>query len=211
MENFTYEIKEKKEQYETYEWDNVWIEHADDLSRKRVLYIGDSISCATRRVATTLAKEKILFDGFGTSKAIDNPYFKDAIKIFAKQESRRDAIIFNNGLHGWHLDDAEYRHHYEEMIKFLLTEFEHTQIIIVLTTHVNNKERDNRVVNRNKAAKELACKYGLSVIDLYTLTLKSAELLSDDGVHFKEEGYKLIAEKIIRSILEFFQDIKMEI
>ena len=64
-------------QYETYEWDNVWLDHAEDLSRRRVLYIGDSISCGSRHIATGQTCEEILFDGFGTSKALDNPYFKD--------------------------------------------------------------------------------------------------------------------------------------
>ena len=37
-----------------------------------------------------------------------------SVKLFAQQESRRDAVVFNNGLHGWHLDDStEYAEHYE--------------------------------------------------------------------------------------------------
>ena len=91
--------------YETYEWDNTWIEHADDSNRKRVLYIGDSISCGTRHIATNLTDCRILFDGFGTSKALDNPYFEDMLRLVAARESRRDAVLFNNGFHGFHLDD----------------------------------------------------------------------------------------------------------
>ena len=114
MSEFTYqEVTDKNEKYETYEWDNVWISHADELSRNRVLYIGDSISCGIRNIATRLSDEKILFDGFGTSKGIDNPFFKDSLKLFAAQESKREAVIFNNGLHGWHLDDEkEYKVYY---------------------------------------------------------------------------------------------------
>ena len=204
MTMFAYE---EKEQYETYEWDNVWIDHADDLSLKRVLYIGDSISCGMRHVATSLTENKILFDGFGTSKSLDNPYFKDAVKLFAKQESRRDAVIFNNGLHGWHLDDNEYSYHYEEMLKFLLSEFKNTPIVIILTTHISNKERNKQVVSRNNVAKKLADKYGLPVIDLYTLSLEKAELLSSDGVHFVNEGYTLFAKTLIQSLLELLPDI----
>jgi len=202
-------MKERKEQYETYEWDNVWIDHADNPSLKRVLYIGDSISCGIRHIATSLTENKILFDGFGTSKSLDNPYFKDSIKLFARQESRRNAVIFNNGLHGWHLDDGEYAHHYEEMLKFLLTEFENTPISIVLTTHVRDAERAKRVVSRNNVAKELACKYGLPIIDLHTLSLKKAELLSHDGVHFVNEGYTLLAEEVIKSALMVLSDVKI--
>ena len=40
----------------------------------------------------------------------------------------------------------------------------------------------------------------LPVIDLYTLTEKNKELLSEDGVHFTTEGYEMISEEIISFI-----------
>lgn len=209
MGSFTYEEKEKKEKFETYEWDNVWIDHANDLTTTRVLYVGDSISCGTRRIATERTNEQILFDGFGTSKAIDNPYFKDSVKLFAKQEPKTDVIIFNNGLHGWHLEEeTEYSYHYEEMIKFFLSEYKNTPLIVVLTTYVSNPERNARVIKRNEVAKEIASKYGLSVIDLYKITSESPEKLLSDGVHFSEEGYQMIADEIIKEISELFSGLK---
>jgi len=118
-DTFTYEHAAKNSIYEKYEWDNTWIERANDVTARRVLYIGDSISCVTRRVATKLTEESLLFDGFGTSKGIDNPFFKDVIKLYAMQEPGREAVIFNNGLHGWHLNMAEYAFYYEAMICYL--------------------------------------------------------------------------------------------
>lgn len=208
MKDFTYEEKDRKDKFEKYEWDNLWLDHADDLSLNRVLYIGDSISCRAGRAATAFAQEKILFDGFGTSKGIDNPYFKESVKLFAKEEERRDVVIFNNGLHGWHLEDnTEYRYHYEEMIKFLLSEFENTPLVIVLTTITADEKRNKRIQTRNKVAEEIADKYRLPVIDLYTAG--SAELLSDDGVHFKPEGDKVLAEKIVESVVKYIPDAKL--
>jgi len=58
MSDFTYEFKTSALKLETYEWDNVWLEQAPVKDAKRVLYIGDSISCATRRVATAKAETK---------------------------------------------------------------------------------------------------------------------------------------------------------
>ena len=69
--------------FETYEWDNVWLEHADTPERKRVLYIGDSISCGTRHIATNMTDGQILFDGFGTSKSLDNPWFMDNLRLIS--------------------------------------------------------------------------------------------------------------------------------
>ena len=73
MSEFTYENKDTNFELETFEWDNVWLDHITYPTLPRVLYIGDSISCGTRRVATIASGEKLLFDGFGTSKALDNP------------------------------------------------------------------------------------------------------------------------------------------
>lgn len=187
-------------QYETYEWDNTWIEHADKPELKRVLYIGDSISCGTRHIATGITECSILFDGFGTSKALDNPYFPEMLHLFASQEGRRDAVLFNNGLHGFHLEDkTEYRDHYEKMVQFLIREFAGTPVFILLTTHVSDETQNQRVIQRNQAARELAEKYGLPIIDLYTVSSAMPEQLTD-GVHFTQEGYQALAGTIIRSL-----------
>ena len=61
MGNFDSEYTRDK--YERWEWDNTKILYANDESRTRVLYIGDSISRGTRDVATPRCEEKILSDG----------------------------------------------------------------------------------------------------------------------------------------------------
>lgn len=201
MSQYTYEKEERTCPLETYEWDNVWWEQADRCDIPRVLYIGDSISCATRKRATQAAGGKLLFDGFGTSKAVDNPYFADSVRMFAKQQGERCAVLFNNGLHGFHLDDRDgYVEHYEKMLKFLLDEFKGTPIIILLTTHVSNPERDKRVVERNKQVSALAVKYGVPTVDLYSVTLENADLISADGVHLLPEGYEILAKTVVEAV-----------
>ena len=208
MKDFTYENNDRKEKYEKYEWDEMWLEHADNLQKTRVLYIGDSISCQAGRVATALTEERILFDGYGTSKGIDNRYYNSTLKVFAQMEERRDVVLFNNGLHGWHLeDDTEYRFFYEETVKFLTEEFKGTPIIIVLTTVTSNEERNARVAVRNAVACEIADKYGLPVMDLCTPVKNAPEMISEDGVHLTEEGNKMLAGVIIRSIKNIVPDI----
>lgn len=64
--DFTFQTESNGLALEDFEWDNTWWEQAPDTSSARVLYIGDSISCGTRRTATYVAENKILFDGFGT-------------------------------------------------------------------------------------------------------------------------------------------------
>ena len=201
MSDFTYETENRENKYETYEWDDMWIEHANETGHKRAAYIGDSISVGTRRIATARTNEEILFDGFGTSKALDNPYFKDSIRLFLKQLPNIDTVLFNNGLHGWNLDDEiEYKVLYDEMIKFILDEIKDAKLYILLTTAVAKDADDERVKFRNIAAREIAEKYAIPIIDLYNITSVNINEISSDGVHPTEPLYEKIADEIIRNI-----------
>ena len=200
MSNYTYEAKDIKTPLETYEWDNVWYEHTEREDADRVLYIGDSISCGTRKVATAVSENTLLFDGFGTSKALDNPYFKESVRICGLQQRKRRAVIFNNGLHGWHLDDAtEYAEAYEDFVKFMLDEMK-APVILLLTTHVADDARDKRVMARNNEVKRIAEKYSLPTVDLYTLTAEN-DVVGADGVHLTPDGYKMLAGAVVDAVL----------
>ena len=201
MSNFTFESNLTGTALETFEWDNSWIHHANDLETRRVLYIGDSISCGTRGCATEAAEGKLLFDGFGTSKAVDNPFFFDSVRIFAMQIKNYSVVLFNNGLHGWHLDDTtEYPKFYEQMVVKLLEKFKGTPIALLLTTSVADAATEERVKVRNDEVKKIAEKYGLPIIDIYSVAVEFADLRSGDGVHYIGEGYKKFAEKIVGDI-----------
>ncbi|MDD6915147.1 MAG: SGNH/GDSL hydrolase family protein [Eubacteriales bacterium] len=201
MSDFTYETENRMNKYETYEWDDMWIDHANETDRKRAAYIGDSISVGTRRIATARTNEEILFDGFGTSKALDNPYFKDSIRLFLNQVPNIDTVLFNNGLHGWHLnDETEYKTLYDEMIQFILSEIKDAKLYILLTTAVIDKDDNDRVKLRNIAAREVAEKYSIPVIDLYDITSANISEISPDGIHPTEPLYEKIADEIIRNI-----------
>ena len=200
MSDFTYEKENNNSPLETYEWDNVWWEHTENTTAKRVAYIGDSISCGTRGIATKLSDYKILFDGFGTSKALDNPYFKDSVSIFMKQEQKTDAILFNNGLHGWHLSIEDYEKEYGKMIEFIKS-ISNAPLFIVLTTNLpKDEDRNKKVIERNEIAKKCADKFGLKIIDLYSVSVENSDLHTSDNVHFVEDGYKKLAECILKTL-----------
>ena len=198
---FTFQSELNGLALEDLEWDNTWWEQAPDKFLPRVLYIGDSISCGTRRQATFAAESKILFDGFGSSKALDNPYFEDSLRLFAKQQGYRQAVLFNNGLHGWHLEDSgSYAEYYLKTLRFLKAEFKNTPVAVVLTTAVSDPVRNERVKERNKAALSAAAQIGCHVIDLFSVSVKYSHLRSGDGVHFSDEGYTKLAEKIVKEV-----------
>ena len=199
MSEFTYETNNNTRKLESLEWDNVWWEQTKNTTARRILYIGDSISCGTRRLITSLSNSEILCDGFGTSKAIDNPYFIPSVELFMQQQNKCDAILFNNGLHGWRLTDEEYGAYYEEMLQFLLKAGK--PIYIVLTTDdIKHEDKFDRIIRRNNVAKALAEKYNLPVIDLYSVAISITEHHRADGVHFEEQGNELLAKCILESI-----------
>ena len=198
--DFTFQSKRDANVLEMYEWDNTWWEQAPGTDRKRVLYIGDSISCGIRRIATEVSGRELLFDSFGTSKALDNPYFQESVRLFALQEKHRELVLFNNGLHGWHLTAEAFENDYAKMLSFLKNEFPQTPIVIVLSTSVLDEKDDKKVVEYNSIAKELASKSHIPVIDLYAETKGKTQWYCPDGVHFCAEGYHCLAEKIVAAV-----------
>ena len=196
---FTYETKKNLTALETFEWDNVWWEQTEKKDAKRILYIGDSISCGTRRYVTILSGDKIMCDGFGTSKGLDNPYFKPTLELCINQQYKCDAILFNNGLHGWHLNIEEYGEYLDEMIKFLL-KFNKPLYILTSTDIVDAPEKVEVIKKRNEVVSSAAKKYNLPVIDLFEIAVSDPALHNEDKVHFTDEGYKVLAERILEKV-----------
>jgi lysophospholipase L1-like esterase len=197
MSGFTYETEKRSTPLENYEWDNVWWEQLNSGKGKRIVYIGDSISCGTRRIATNVSDGKYLFDGFGTSKAVDNPYFEASLSLFLAQEKEYAAIIFNNGLHGWHLTEEEYGVHYKKIVKFLKEKTNVPLILLLSTDDMIHPGINDRIIERNRIVKAIADEFSLPVIDLYEVAMAHSDLHTQDKIHFTTEGYTKIAEKIV--------------
>ena len=201
MSDFTYEVENRVTPLENYEWDNVWWEQLNSGKGKRIVYIGDSISCGTRRIATNVSNGKYLFDGFGTSKAVDNPYFEASLSLFFAQEKEYSAVIFNNGLHGWHLTEEEYGIHYKRLVMFLKKKVNVPLILLLSTDDLIHPGANDRIIERNRIVKAIADELSLPVIDLYEVAMKHNDLHTQDKIHFTIEGYTRLAEKIV-SFLE---------
>lgn len=208
-DGFTYEFDERNAKLETYEWERIWWEHIDDLEKKRILIIGDSISCGYRDILNKMLQREIYADGLGTSKAVDNPAFSMLIDYMRSQYQDYDTILFNNGLHGWHLSDKEFEIHYEKLLQYIKESFPKTRIIVVLSTPVRKAkdntvfdERNDRVIARNQTAVKVGKNLGAEILDLYTPLLDKAELYRVDGVHLLDEGYELLAKLCLDKLKE---------
>ncbi len=197
---------EPRTQLELYEWDNVWWDTAPNDNIKRVLYIGDSISCGTRGKITLAAQKQFVTDGFGTSKSLDNPYFKPSLKMFASQQHSREVILFNNGFHGWHLNDEEYAKYYEDMIRFLQKEFS-VPVVILLTTYTTIQSWIEGTKKRNGTVLKIAQKTGCEVIDMYSAGERNAENLLEDGVHFNDKGYTELGKFVFEELVKLYPDL----
>ena len=86
------------------------------------------------------------------------------------------------------------------MIVFLTNNFPKTPVFMVLTTYIRDNKLIDRVITRNKVACDVAKKYNLPIIDFYSISKNNAHLLKDDGVHFIDEGSKILAQEILSSL-----------
>lgn len=186
--------------FESIEWDNTWIQSTENLTAKRVLYIGDSISVGTRGAANPMGGGEIVFDNFGSSKALDHPWFFDTIALFAKGQPKRDVVLFNNGLHGWHLSDEQYETLYAAMLDRLIEAYGDVPVIPLLSTFTTSPSSPvERVQARNVIVEKLASERGLSVVDLYSVAYANREHIVD-GVHFDQIGYEALAKELLRVV-----------
>lgn len=200
MPRFTYQRNETGNELETYEWDNVWWEHTENSEAPRVLLVGDSISCGYRDILNEQLKGKILVDGFGTSKAVDNPHFLASLRVFMAQMNRCDLVLFNNGAHGWHLTDEKYKESYRRLVESLRAECGNTPMMLALTIPIRESKdltqfeaRNERVIARNVAVLSLADEWGLQVLDYYSVLYDKPQLYSQDGLHLTREGYTVLS------------------
>ena len=82
-------------------------------------------------------------------------------------------------------------------------------MLISLTTPVREKDnvselnkRTDVVINRNKTALKIADEFNIPVIDLFEAVIDREDVYTSDGVHFTQDGYRLIAETIYKRIIE---------
>lgn len=196
MSDFTYQKNETAIPRETYEWDRTWIEHTEITDAKRVFYIGDSISWGIRPTAQKTVGKEFLFDALASSKALDNPFFLPTLDLFLQQVNQPDLLLFNHGLHGWHLEDeTAYAQAFDAFVKALQERI--SRVAVVLTTAVADEKRNARVLARNAAARRVAEERGCPVIDLYTPSLSCTHT---DGVHFDGEGYRILADALVSAV-----------
>lgn len=208
MGRFTFEdTKAENQKLETYEWDNIWWNNAPDKEKRRVLIIGDSITCGYRDDVNELLGGEIYIDGYASSKAVDNPFLIPAIDLMIAQ-SNCFMILFNSGLHGFHLDEETYRINYIKIVNHLMEKYPEKKLTLMTSTPVRDEENrkllsertEREVVVRNKVVKEIAADKGLDIIDLFGVLINEDYRLWRDIVHLYPEGNDKLAAVVTEYI-----------
>jgi hypothetical protein len=194
------------------EWISICWHNAPDSSMKSVLLIGDSIVNGHGKIVHELLEDKIRVDSFATSKHVtDVEFMKDL--DFMISRGNYELIVFNNGLHGFDIDDEFYKPALRECLTILkdrdlrLALRSSTPILDKKNLKELNEERNPRVICRNQDVKDLAGELDLPILDIYSETIERKDLFCPDAVHFSEEGNRFIAEKVVAFIQEHLPEI----
>lgn len=194
-------------QHEQYEWANIWWNNADDTTLPRVLLIGDSISCAYSPIVTARLTGVVQVDRLGTSRSLNDPALHKET-TYLLSEFPYTVIHFNNGLHGWHLDEVAYGDSLHAYVRYLQDGAPAAQLIWGSTTPVampNNtnllkSERNDLVLRRNAIAYDIMAEFGIPVNDLYAVIIGHTDLMASDGVHYTEPGSTLLGNTVADAI-----------
>lgn len=183
------------------EWTNLRWHNAPDRFKPRVLLVGDSIVGGHADMVFKLVQDRLCIDYLATSKCVSDKDYMAELDYMLSQNNYT-VIIFNNGLHGFDIDDAVYAENLREALAYLKTKTEllvwrnSTPIRTVGDLNRFEDARNPRVIKRNENAVKIASELYLPVIDLYTPMAGNPDLFSEDAIHFNLNGCKFQAENI---------------
>jgi lysophospholipase L1-like esterase len=183
---------------ETYEWDDIWFDHATDTKQKRVIVFGDSITVNYRFPLVENLRGEFCVDNYGTSKAADNPFLKENMRLILAQQNH--SIIYFCSGHGTHQTAEDYERNVEKLVKWMVEAYPEKTLIISSRIYTAYEPKLDNTLQRNASLKRIAEKYGLLYDDIYTITEGRRDLLKENKVHLNEEGQKVVAAKVAQTI-----------
>lgn len=212
---FAFSCISKKVIREDIEWTNFWWTQEPDVTKPRVLFIGNSILLGYFPFVSAELEVKVNCDRYSSSRSIEDPALYKETKL-AMAKYNHKVIHFNNGLHGWHLTNEQYEKGLRKYVKFLKSNKSKDCVLIYsLTTPFPSEkagqklhpEKNQVVLDRNQIARRIMEENNIPVIDLYSLMEPELESFSHSkgDLHYNDKGYKIMADLIsekINSILE---------
>jgi len=187
------------------EWTNMRWNDAPDNCKARILLVGDSIVVGHEKLLHEIVKDEYCIDSFATAKCVsDVDYMKELNFMLASNDY--SLVIFNNGLHGFDIDDEAYEENLEEALIDLNKRVK--KLAWRTSTPVRQKEdlnkfeteRTPRVLRRNAFAAKVAKEQNIPVLDLYTPMAENVEYFSPDAIHYNDQGKEIQAKMLAEFI-----------
>ncbi|MBW8334009.1 MAG: SGNH/GDSL hydrolase family protein [Prolixibacteraceae bacterium] len=214
---FTASCISQKITREDIEWSEFWWTHEQDITKPRVLFIGNSISKGYFPKVANRLEGTVNCDRYSSSRSIEDPALFTETKLAMANYNHR-IIHFNNGLHGWHLTNEQYEKGLEKYVKFLKSNKSSDCVLIYsLTTPYPSAEPGQKlhplnnqiVLDRNQIARKIMEENGIPVIDLYGLMEPELDSYSSSkgDVHYIDRGYEMMAELISEKVLKLLDKI----
>lgn len=189
---------------ENIEWTDVWFPNSNDHDLPRVALIGDSITRAYFAAVESGLKGKAYCARIATSKAVGDPALPAQLAMLLS-EAKFDVVHFNIGMHGWEYSEDEYRKYLPELLAAVRKGAPGARLVWASTTPVRQDKApgpsNERIVERNRIARQFFEKLGIPVDDLHAVMADHADLHSDD-VHFKPEGSAMLAAQVAASVVK---------
>ncbi len=190
------------------EWCNIWLPYADKDELPRVLIVGDSITVGYYPLVEKKLDGIAYCGRLSTSRCVSDPVFFDELLMVLRQY-HFDVVHFNNGLHGFGYTEESYNNGIVKLFDALKENTEDTALIWASSTPMREKgnldqlmERTERVIQRNKFAREVAIKHGVPINDLFNAMIDHPEFHGSDGVHFNDKGKEAQAKLVAEIILD---------
>ncbi|MFB3892426.1 MAG: SGNH/GDSL hydrolase family protein [Phycisphaerae bacterium] len=179
-------------------------------SPPRVLVFGDSICVYYFPFVKDLLKDKATIVHGGHT--VGTRYVKENLdKILKTGGGDWDVIHFNCGLHDVKDHKVVPIDEYEKNLREIVTRLKAANARLVWGTttpvggHSNGNagdRQDKDVAEYNAVARKIMEENGIPMDDLYAVAKpKIADIQKNDGVHFEDEGSKLLARSVADSIL----------
>ena len=193
---------------ESIEWCDIWISHANETYLPRVLLIGDSIARDYYPEVEKRLAGKAFVARLTTSRFVADRVLLKEIELVL-DETKFAVIVFNNGMHGWQHNEAEYQKAFPKFIKTIRANAPKAGLIWATTTPLRDGKgvtydtkaeySDERIAARNALAAEIVAARKIPTIDLNASVRGHPEFHSDN-VHFNGQGSQIFAAQISAAV-----------
>ena len=192
---------------EQIEWRDIWVTGANDVTLPRILLVGDSIARSYFAKVEEELEGAFLCARLATSACVCDPSIEKELSLLFN-DYRFAVIHFNNGLHGWDIDEQSYLQGLGRVLDFIVGRSQESRLILATSTPMRQKDdllafdpKTDRVVERNKILREMAAHRNLPVNDLFGSVVDRPECFAEDGVHFNPIGQGILGSQVAQTIL----------